>query len=184
LEPRSRRSRNKITWLAGQTFRQLPQVSRQRGLPAIGYSLVTELPLLPVDQSMRCTERRDGKVIGELAVEVFAAALIIDRDGILAAKASELTNAVAVAIALPGASGYRSEAVSRTATLPYHYVFAIAHDDVVDGGLLIQLRCARPDWPAAEAMLRSLRILTRQGCARAVNDEAQLGPLLPLVSAD
>jgi hypothetical protein len=171
----SRRSRNKID-LLGQTFRQLPR----RGLPAIGYSIETELPLLPVDQSMRCSERRDGKVIGELAVELFAASLVIDRDGVLSDRARDAVGGEPVAITLPGASGYRSEAVVRE-TLPYRYAFAIAHDGAIDGGILITIRCARPDWPAAEAMLRSLRVLTRHGTVPA-NDDA--GPLLPLLSTD
>ncbi len=150
-------------------------------MPAIGYTLDSELPLLPVDQVMRCSERRDGKVIGELVLEVFAASLVIDRDGVLSDRARDAVGGEPVAITLPGASGYRSETVVRE-ILPYRYAFAIAHDGAIDGGILITIRCAQPEWPAAEAMLRSLRVLTRHGTAPA-NDEV-LGPLLPLASTD
>jgi len=126
---------------------------------------------------VHCEERHDGRIVGELTVEVFAAALIIDRDGILETKASDATGTPAVAVVLPGATGYRAEAVV-SGPLPYHYVFAIASGDLaIDGGLLITIRCTHPDWPAAEVALRSLRILTRDGIAPA-NDDA---PLLPLI---
>lgn len=156
-------------------YRQLP-----RGLPAIGFELTTELSPTPVGRAVRWSERHDGRTVGELEVEVFAAALVIDRDGILEAKASETTGGMpAVKVSLPGASGYRAEAVAPS-PLPYLYAFAMAPRDGIDGGVLVTVRCARPDWPAAEAMLRSLRILTRHGVA--ANDE-QLddAPLLPLV---
>ncbi len=123
-------------------------------------------------------ERRDdGRVVGELTIELFTAALVIDRDGILAAKASEATGTPAVAVQLPGATGYRAEAV-HAGPLPYHYVFAIGPGDLaIDGGLLITIRCVHPDWPAAERALRSLRILTRAGVAPA-NDDAVDLPLI------
>lgn len=157
-------------------FQQPPAVSRQRGLPAIGFQL--ELPLAPDGEPdcVYCEHRRDGRVVGELSVEVFAAPLIIDRDGILEATASGATGTPAVAVVLPGATGYRAEAV-RGGPLPYHYVFAIAPGDAVDGGVVVTIRCAHPDWPVAEQALRSLRILTRNGIAPA-NDDA---PLLPLI---
>jgi hypothetical protein len=69
----------------------------------------------------------------------------------------------------------------RSRTLPYRYVFAIAPDEVVDGGVLITIRCASPDWPAADHMLRSLRVLTRNGRV-ATHAEFDDGPVLPLVA--
>jgi hypothetical protein len=120
---------------------------------------------------------------------VFAAALIIDRDGILAEKAREVIareapvrgGAVAVAVRLPGASGFRADAVQST-RLPYVYVFAVApHDLGIDGGVLITIRSASPDWPAADHMLRSLRILTRNGMA-ATDDDHESQPILPVVA--
>ena len=50
-----------------------------------------------------------------------------------------------------------------------------------DGGVLVTVRSAMPDWPAAEAILRSLRILTRHGTAPA-NDDGELLTLLPVVT--
>ena len=121
---------------------------------------------------------------------MFAAALIIDRDGILAEKArDELARqvrghgeAVAVAVSLPGASGFRTEAVEDT-PLPYVYVFAMApHDLALDGGLIVTVRCASPEWPAADAILRSLKILSRGG-KTAANDAADAIPGLPLIGS-
>jgi hypothetical protein len=120
---------------------------------------------------------------------VFAAALIIDRDGILAQKACEVIEreaavrdrAAAVLVRLPGASGFRAQAVRRAA-LPYVYAFALApHDLGIDGGVLVTVRTARPDWPAGDHLLRSLRILTRHGMAP-VGDDDDEAPLLPVVA--
>jgi hypothetical protein len=82
---------------------------------------------------------------------------------------------------LPGASGFRADAIA-SAGLPYVYVFALApHDLGVDGGVLIAIRSAGPDWPAGDHMLRSLRILTRHGTAPA-HDDPDSEPLLPVVA--
>lgn len=139
---------------------------------------------------LRCREvLQGGRILGELEICLFAAALVIDRDGILAEKACEVLAAeatvrggpAAVAVALPGASGYRADAVLNAA-LPYRYVFAIAPSDLgVDGGVAIVVRCVSPDWPAADRMLRSLRILTRTGRI-ATQAEVDDGPLLPVVA--
>jgi hypothetical protein len=130
-----------------------------------------------------------GRTLGELEVSVFAAALLIDRDGILAEKACEALGreamvrggATAVAVMLPGASGFRADAVQNT-PLPYRFVFAIAPPDLgIDGGILITIRCASPDWPAADHMLRTLRVLTRNGRVD-TNADVEIGPLLPVVA--
>jgi hypothetical protein len=147
--------------LRAKSFRQLPS-----GRPAIGFSLTTDLEISP-GRTLRACERRDGEVIGELSIEVFAAPLIIDRDGILEAKASAATQSTAVAFALPGVSGYRAETVDRDSTLPYRQVLAIAPEDGVDGGLLVTIRCEALEWPRADELLRSLRLLTR---GRPAND--------------
>lgn len=60
-------------------------------------------------------------------------------------------------------------------------MFAFAPPDGIDGGVLVTVRSATPDWPAAEAILGSLRILTRHGATPA-NDDSDLGPLLPVVT--
>ena len=169
---------------SAKAYRQLPAASRQRGLPSIGFVIepIDGLEVTPVSAGetlLRCTETRDGRRLGELEVTVFSAALVIDRDGILEAKASDNTGgAHAVPVMLPGASGYFAE-TRGDEQLPYRYVFAIApHDLAVDGGVLVTVRSARPDWPAADRVLQSLRIITRHGTAPA-NDVAP--PILPFV---
>jgi hypothetical protein len=170
---------------AHSTYRRAP-----RGRVTIGFQL--EAPSeIEVNEGaiLHCRElREDGRTVGELDVQVFSAALIIDRDGILAQKACEVLGQeasvraapTAVAVRLPGVSGFRADAV-RASGLRYVHVFAVApHDLGVDGGVLVTVRCAGPDWPAAEAMLRSLRIVTRYGTAPA-NDGDDPGPLLPVV---
>ena len=140
--------------------------------------------------TLMCREvLQGGRTRGELEISLFAAALVIDRDGILAEKACDVLareatvrgGPTAVAVALPGASGYRASAVIG-APLPYRYAFAIAPPDLgVDGGVAVVVRCASPDWPAGDHMLRSLRILTRTGRI-ATQAEVDDGPLLPVVA--
>lgn len=153
---------------------------------AIGFELTPpgELELVKDDRGVAyCERREDGRPIGELEIGVFSAALIIDRDGVLRAKASEESGGMpATPVKLPGASGYRAEAVG-PAPLPYLYVFAMAPKDLgVSSGVLVTVRSARPDWPAAEALLRSLRILTRNGVVAANDDSGAFS--LPLVGRD
>lgn len=163
-----------------------------RGRPAIGFQL--EVPgasgLEVQEQPFVCRERRsDGRLVGELEASVFAGALIIDRDGILAEKARAVLcsetgqpDAVSVPVVLPGARGFRAEAVVRTA-LPYVYVFAVAPADLgVDGGVVVAVRSATPDWAAGEHMLRSLRLITRNG-RLSTDYDAQDTPFLPVVAA-
>lgn len=149
-----------------------------------------ELTPIPVgDAVVRCREHKDGRTVGELEVAVFAAALLIDRDGILEEKARTVAESSAeaasvagtVAVTLPGASGYRADLEpARKHGLPYVHVFAMApHDLGIQGGLIVTVRSAQPEWPAAEAILGSLRLLTRNGTAPA-NDETH-APLLPIL---
>jgi hypothetical protein len=183
--------------VTARAYRLAPTASRQRGLPSIGFEMTApgEVEMTPLGKGgtvLRCRERRaDGKTVGELEVEVFSAALIIDRDGILEEKARDVAQDAAhaavsatVAVSLPGASGYRADVelrgISRPA-LPYVHVFAFAPPDGIDGGVLVTVRSATADWPAAEAILASLRILTRHGTAPA-NDDSELTPLLPVVA--
>ncbi|MBL9019264.1 MAG: hypothetical protein JNL83_34060 [Myxococcales bacterium] len=156
-----------------------------------------ELTPVPAGEAVvRCSERRpDGKPVGELEVSMFKAALIIDRDGILEEKARTVAETCAaassevagtVAISLPGASGYRADVEPRrnSAGLPYVHVFAMApHDLGIDGGVVVVVRSAAPEWPAAEQMLGSLRLLTRNGAPQPANDEEH-PPLLPIVSRE
>jgi hypothetical protein len=140
--------------------------------------------------TLKCREvLQGGRTLGELEVSVFGAALVIDRDGILAEKAREVLGReatvrggpTAVPVMLPGGAGFRADAVTNTA-LPYRFVFAIAPADLgVDGGILVVIRCASPDWPAADHMLRSLRLLTRSGRI-AAQDDVDDAPLLPVIA--
>jgi hypothetical protein len=171
----------------------VPSIYRRapRGRPLIGFQLEAPGEVELRDGAvLKCREvRQDGRIMGELEASVFAAALIIDRDGILQEKALEVIGtevpvrrgASAVAVRLPGATGFRADAI-QTTQLPYVYVFAIAAPDLgVDGGVLITIRSASPDWPAADHMLRSLRILTRHGTAP-VTGELDGEPILPVVA--
>jgi hypothetical protein len=167
---------------------------RSRGRPALGFQMeVPEAIELRDGAIVKCREvRGDGRVIGELEMTVFAAALVIDRDGILAEKARDSVRrelggrggGEASAVRLPGASGFRAEAVLST-RLPYVFAFALAPDLGVDGGLLIIVRSASPDWPAADALLGTLRLLRRNGmvdeAGEADGDDASES-FLPLIA--
>lgn len=87
-------------------------------------------------------------------------------------------------MSLPGATGYRADVELRGVgrpPLPYLHVFAFAPPDGIDGGVLVTVRSATPDWPAAGAILNSLRILSRHGTTPA-NDDRELPPLMPVVT--
>jgi hypothetical protein len=168
------------------TYRRPP-----RGRPLIGFELEAPCEVELRDGAvLQCREvQQDGRPIGELEVRVFAAALIIDRDGLLAKTACEelerqarpAHGATAVPVQLPGSSGYCAQTVERAA-LPYVYVFAMAPLDGIDGGVLVTVRSARPEWPAADHMLASLRILTRHGVAAANDDTTPVLSTLGLVA--
>ena len=152
-------------------FRQLPTAARR-----IGFSIEppNEVELIP-GEIVRCTEERDGETVGEMEVAVFSAALVIDRDGILEEKAHDALVKTAAPgvrvqpahlIELDGASGYHLEAEfmpPRRPALPFVHVFALASNDLaIDGGIIVTIRSAAEQWPAAEAILKSLRILSRR----------------------
>ena len=168
-----------------RSYRRAP-----RGRPSIGFQLEVPAELEICESSdLHCREvRPDGRVVGEVEVSVFAAALVIDRDGILAEMAVEGLNrlttlrrgVVASPVALPGGNGFRTAAVN-SGPLPYLYAFAIAPSDLgVDGGVMITIRAASPDWAPADHVLRSLRVLTRNGRV-ATNIDADDAPILPVV---
>ena len=139
---------------------------------------------------LKCREvTQGGRTLGEFEVGLFPAALVIDRDGILADKACEILGREvtvrggprAVPVALPGGSGFRADAV-HNGPLPYRFAFAIAAPDLgIDGGIMVVIRCASPDWPVADQMLRSLRILTRTGRI-ATQAEVDDAPLLRVIA--
>jgi hypothetical protein len=154
----------------------------------LGFELTTDLPLTPANGGVTCAERRDGKTIGEIEIQPFPATLIIDRDGVLADKVREVACGAAshgmvhalAPVSLPGASGYRAEVeIVRGAALPYIYVFAMAPEDGgFDGGVLVIVRSACAEWPAAEQILRSMRLLDRRGVVHANDGDV---PQLPVV---
>lgn len=154
-----------------------------RGRPRLGFQFQRPHEVqLREGEVVHCSEVQQGKTVGELEVSVFAASLVIDRDGALAIKAcSEVereakADVTAMAVELPGASGFRAETVQR-APLPYLAVLAVVPQGGIEGGLLIKVRSARPDWPAGEQILQSLRVLTRDGIAPASDD----GAILPMI---
>jgi len=162
-----------------------------KGRPAIGFQLEVprEMEMRDGPVSGWREVQHGGRTVGEIEIRVFGAALVIDRDGILAEKAcAELRreaavagDSPAVAVQLPGAAGYRADAVQRT-DLPYRHAFAVAPDDLgVEGGVLITIRSAKPDWPAGEHMLRTLRFTNRAGTVVA-NDDHQAAAALPMVA--
>src|SRR5579863_7506965 len=162
-----RRSRSKIADIGTTAYKLLPADSRKRGLAAIGLELenpaAIELESIATGATVvRAHEERDGRTLGELQIEVFKAALLIDRDGILEEKAHLAVDAERgrvtppVRVTLAGGSGFRAEVVRMAPHgtprpgLPYTYVFALAPDDLsADGGVLVTVRSASPDWPAA-----------------------------------
>ena len=135
-----------------------------------------------------CREQRpDGRPLGEIELSTFETTLIIDRDGVLAERASAGLGqegstagaAVAVPVQLPGASGFRADGVVRGAALPYRSVFVLAPSDLgLRGGVTIVVRSAVPDWASAEHILRSLRMLSTRGVIPSDGD-ADAGPILP-----
>jgi len=186
---------------AANRYRQLPSGPRSIGFELQAPSAVE---LERTGDRVRCSERRpDGKPVGELEVSVFRAALVIDRDGILEEKVRAACDNVAtegsrvlatIPVKLRGASGYRAEVelVRRSLAepvpaLPYVRVLAIAPNDLgVDGGVVVTVRCASPEWPAADQILRSLRLLGRNGGASANEESGPIAapPLLPLIGDD
>lgn len=184
-----------------QWYSQAPADSRRRGLPAIGFrvripdgvrSIPTDLVVADRGFLLRCEERAsDGRLVGEMELGVFGAGLIVDRDGVLedlvvaaAERAIDVARAGRIVAIVPveldgGASGYRAEVELLRATraaeriaCPHVTTMAFAPADLgVCGGVLCTTRAALPEWPAADAMLASLRILTTRASGPA-NDEA------------
>ena len=154
------------------------QVAR-RGVLGFELTPPDDVVVTPSGGGVTVAEQHGGRTIGEIEIRPFQAALIIDRDGILEEKACEVAAAtggvvVAVPFALPGATGYRAEVALRDAPLPYIHILAIADDVGVDGGLLVIVRSASPEWPAADAILQSMRLLNRHGVVHANDNDLQL----------
>jgi len=164
------------------SYRQLPSVYRPVGF---ALSAPVEVEATPAG-GVRCRERDGERTIGELEVAVFSAALIIDRDGILEAKVRSVADdahgrvLATVPVTLRGASGYRIdvERARDAPALPYLCAIAVAPLGV-DAGVVVTVRSAAPEWAAADAILGSLKILTRHGVANDVDDATP--PSLPVL---
>jgi len=147
-------------------FRLPPTVSRR-----IGFEVTAQAPFELDGETARCRQ-----LDGEIEISVFKAALVIDRDGILEEKArhaivDEVAGGADVLEPMPvtvgTASGWRIDAEYRRGAtrpaLPYIYVFALAPEDLgVDAGVLVIVRSASPEWPTADAIVQSLKILSRR----------------------
>lgn len=177
-------------------FRIAPAATRRRGLPPIGLSVlapdgldivITEGGAAP--SLLRAAEAdASGKRIGEIVIETFAATMVIDPDGALERAADA---ALARLLAAPAAGAVRSKArfelddgtsglrvelqLTRDRTgavpaLPYVALLALAPDDAAArGGLIAIVSSAKPTWPAADTLIDTLRVVTRDG----VNDNAR-----------
>lgn len=185
----SRHSRSRIEYISASIIHRHPaSESRTRGLPPIGFQL--DVPpgvmLEQIDPAgpdravvLRAHQRGDdGRLVGELELGIFSAALVIDRRGVLrelvettravspgAPAASRLLGAGEASFAA-GVSGYRMDVVvvsgdegeSRPAC-PYLTWLALASDDLVlPGGLFATIRSAAPSWAAGSQILDTLRI--------------------------
>ncbi len=154
------------------------------GVKPVGFRL--DLPggveIEPADPSivqLRASERRvsTGRPLGELEIRVFAARLIMDRDGVLLEAAQALAEELfasprdgylgdAGAIMLPAGEAWRADmtvtrdAHGRLPLYPYKKVIALGHPDAfVHAALLIVMQQAEATWPAGDAMLQSLQFV-------------------------
>jgi hypothetical protein len=190
-------------------YRHQPAESRRRGLPAIGFSIIAPegvelVKTEPVAANratlLVCRERDEaGRVLGELEIGAFSAALIMDRDGILAqmveveaeraltAPASghhERTRAVEYA---GGARGYRSEVVLLSVgpgmpkpREPYLSFCALGSAEIIDAGLFVSVRSQQPSWTHDHDLLESLRIV-RLGGSWNTESASQGATVLPFI---
>ncbi len=191
-------------------YRHQPADSRRRGLPAIGFALrapdrielIRTEPVAPNRATLLICRELDvsGQAIGELEIGAFSAALIVDRDGILeqmveveaertitAPAAGRRESILPVEYAC-GPSGFRADVVlmrdaGGVVKPPYPYLTfcALCAPDIIDAGLFVTIRQARPEWPTGDELLSSLRIVRMGGSWNAVaatNDEMPRLPLL------
>lgn len=174
---------------SAREFRIAPATTRRRGLPAIGLSVfapdcldVTVIETGPEALLFASQADTHGKKIGVVEIDIFQANLIIDPDGALdraaeAAVDKVLSPPAAGAVRQrtrfeldDGTSGVRIEVtVTRDgdgtpSTLPHLTVLALAPEDAAArGGLVAIMRSVRPAWAAADTLLETLRVLTRDG---------------------
>lgn len=178
-------------------FRIAPAATRRRGLPPIGLSVlapdgldVTITNEAAATSLLRADEDdANGNRIGEVVIEVFTANMVIDPDGaleraadaalarLLAAPAAGVVRSRARFELDDGTSGLRIE-VQMTrdrsgapAALPHVVLLALAPDDAAArGGLIARVSSVKATWAAADTLLETLRVMTRDG---GVNDNAR-----------
>lgn len=178
--------------------------SRHRGLPPIGLRLriPDSIETTPLDATalahggvLAGIERgNDGRWLGAVEIDVFAAGLMIDRERALERLARDAADAMIEPPATgevvschrleldSGPSGCRVEvALSRDVGAGrYVTVLALAAADLsVSGGVLLVARMLRDSWPALDELLGTLRIFGRGGETNQNVDEVRLN--LPML---
>lgn len=168
-------------------FRIAPTTTRRRGLPPIGLSVFApdSLEVTIVEGGattllLAAEADAGGKRIGEIVIETFSANMVIDPDGALERAAEAALERVLAPPAAgtvrhrerfeldDGTSGLRLEVqVTRDrsgepAALPHLALLALAPDDAAArGGLVALVWSASPTWEAADTLLETLRVITR-----------------------
>jgi hypothetical protein len=173
-----------IVALSNRAFEVAPPAQRRLGVAPIGFRVdlpegVVIEPGDPQPAKLRCTERRlaTGRPLGQLEIRVFAARLIMDRDGVLLDAARGLAEELFAPprdgwlgatgpVSLPAGEAWRAEArvtrdeAGRLPAFPYKTVYALGHPDAVtNAALLIVVQHAEATWAAGDEMLRSVRFL-------------------------
>ena len=176
-------------------IRLLPSESRRRGRPAIGFDLMLPESVEQVDaqgpvEASLVERRPDGRLIGALTIELFAASLVVDRDGVLrslvataAERAGGEVQGVYPVAYESGSAGFRADIVHvDRVELPYQSWLALAPADLaVRGGALVTLASLGPDWPATHSILDTLRVFSRDSDARARTEDTGEPLALPFV---
>lgn len=148
--------------------------ARRRGLPALGlaFSAPAALTWTPCTDGAllgRGIERgADGAVVGELELALIPAALIMDRDGVLAALAQRAADRLDAALdaigpcTWPGLAGTVATLVRRDrAALPYLTIHVVTGDSVVAGAVELIARHAAHSWPVLDDVVASLRVAAK-----------------------
>lgn len=170
--------------LSSRAFKYEPKVQKRLGVTPVGFRLdipasVVVAPADPTIIQLRATEERaaSGRPLGIFEVRVFAARLIMDRDGVLLDAARALAEELFApprdgylrhtgAVTLPAGDAWRADVeVTRDETghlpaLPYKEVYALGHPDAfVHAALLVVVQHAEATWDAGEQMLQSLEFV-------------------------
>jgi hypothetical protein len=143
-----------------------PTARKRWGIPALGFRLlVPETVQVVRADAFHAVEPG----VGELDISLQAAALIMDRDGVLeelidqaVAELTTQNQATLSAIGmveLPGGEAYRAELDLRDGSPLRHVtLLALGHADFMAPAVLfIRIRSRAPDWEAGRSMLETLR---------------------------